>query len=439
MKVVIVAGGLATRMRPITEEIPKCLVDINGTPLIEHQLLEFKRQGFVDFIFCVAHLAHKVKEYFGDGKKWGLHIEYVEERKELMGTAGSVKLAESDIAGDFLVFYGDDLTDMDFHALLEYHKKKGGVATVVMRALPPGYKSTSIITLDANKKIKVFLEKPSEELVAQYADEEKFINSGMYVCKKDIFKYIPAGEKYDFAKQVFPLLMQEEGLFGYVTGEFFREIGRVEKYEAFLKEVEGKKSIFDIAPKGRKAVFLDRDGVLNENLPCITGIDKLKVLPGVSKAVARLNASGFLVVVVSNQPDIAKGKMTFGQVKLVHEKLVAVLAEEGGHIDRFFVCPHHPEKGFPGEIPELKMDCDCRKPKPGLLLDACRELNIDLGQSWMVGDSKTDVLAGIAAGAKTVFVSGGGSGSRNEVGLDGVSADVVVRDLVEAVNRILRV
>jgi mannose-1-phosphate guanylyltransferase/phosphomannomutase len=247
-KIIIVAGGLATRMRPITEDIPKCLIDINGTPLIEHQLMFFKKKGYTDIIFCVAHLAEKVKAYFGDGGRFGLHVEYVQETEELMGTAGSVKLAEGLIPDgeDFIVYYGDNLTRMDMDWFLAFHREKSGVGTICMRPLPIGYKSSSVITLDKGKRIAVFLEKPPIEEIEKYEDKERYINSGIYAFKRDVFRFIPENVKFDFAKQLFPRLMQEtSGLFGYATTEFFREIGRVEKYERFLEEFRGKKVILE--------------------------------------------------------------------------------------------------------------------------------------------------------------------------------------------------
>jgi len=245
-KIIIVAGGLATRMRPITEEIPKCLIDINGKPLIQHQIEFFRDHDYKEMIFCVAHLSDKVKDYFGDGSKFGVKVSYVQEAKELMGTAGSVKLAEKLIGKDenFIVYYGDSLTDMDLDKFLSFHKSKGGIATVCMRERPEGYKSTSIIILDKNSKIITFLEKPSEEDLLRYKDEKRYINSGIYAFNRKIFDLIPKNKKYDFAKQVFPLLIEKDlGLYGYPTAEYFREIGRIEKYEKFLEEVKGRKKI----------------------------------------------------------------------------------------------------------------------------------------------------------------------------------------------------
>ena len=241
MKIIVVAGGLATRLKPIAEKIPKCLIDINGTPLVERQLMYFKRNGFKDFIFCVAHLAEKVEEYFGDGSKCGINIEYVKDN--LMGTAGAVKLAEDLVDDDFIVYFADILTSIDFNKLVLEHKKNNALGTVCLRPLPEGYKSSSVITLDPNKRIKSFLEKPSMEEIEKIT-EQKYINSSTYVFKKDIFKFIPEDEKYDFGKQLFPNLVKRgENLFGYPTTEFFREIGRMEKYEKFMQEFKGVKKI----------------------------------------------------------------------------------------------------------------------------------------------------------------------------------------------------
>jgi len=415
-KIVIVAGGLATRMLPITEEIPKCLVDINGKPLIQHQLEFFKSKGYTEFIFCVAHLADKVKEYFGNGSEFGIKIQYVQETKELMGTAGSVKLAEPlIIEPEFIVYYGDNLTSMDMGRLRKFHSLKRSLATIVLRPSPPNYKASSIILLHPDNRIKLFLEKPTPVDYDKYCEEKMYINSGIYLFGREIFGMIPKDTKFDFAKDLFPKLLNfREPFFGYPTTEFFREIGRVEKYEAFLLEVKGKQNIFDAA-NDKKAVFLDRDGVINENGPRIDSPEKLIMLPGVPESIKKLNEAGYLTIIVTNQPEIAKGFFTVDDLNQVNEHLGKLLAEKGAHIDHIYFCPHHPESGFPGEIPELKMKCACRKPEPGMILKAMKDFGIDATKSWMVGDSKADIIAGQKAGVKTILlISGGGSGAKQE-------------------------
>jgi NDP-sugar pyrophosphorylase family protein len=246
MKIVIVAGGLATRMRPHSDSIPKCMVDLNGKPLIAHQLEYFREHGYTDFIFCVGHLAEKIREFFGDGSSLGLRIEYVQEKGMLLGTAGSVKLAEPFLVreADYIVYYGDNLTSMDFDRFISFHKEKNGIASLAIRPLPAGYKGSSLITLDEKERITNYLEKPSLEDIARYSKEKCYINSGIYALKREVLDHIPKGEKYDFSMQLFPRLIKEGyELYGYPSSEFFREIGRTEKYASFREECIGKKEI----------------------------------------------------------------------------------------------------------------------------------------------------------------------------------------------------
>ena len=186
----------------------------------------------------------------------------------------------------------------------------------------------------------------------------------------------------------------------------------------------------------KKAIFLDRDGVINKNADDITTPEKFEMLPGVSEAIKKINDSGYLAIIITNQPIISKGFCTFDDLKKIHDKMNAELAEAGAHIDAIYVCPHHPKKGFEGEVSELKIDCDCRKPKPGLIKQAIAEHDIDTKESWMIGDSPSDIAAGKAAGVKTVLVSdGGGSGAAHEAIID-TEPDAVKKDLEEAVDYI---
>jgi D-glycero-D-manno-heptose 1,7-bisphosphate phosphatase len=188
-----------------------------------------------------------------------------------------------------------------------------------------------------------------------------------------------------------------------------------------------------------KAIFLDRDGVISKNTHDIDRPEKFVLLDGAAEAIKKLNGSGFLVIVATNQPVIAKGLCTFETMEEIHEKMRRLLKEKGAHVDAIYMCPHHPEKGFPGEVPELKMICDCRKPKPGLLLRAMKEHNIDPKESWMVGDSKIDVVAGQAAGVRTILLtSGGGSNSGEEKAVASVEPDKAFYDLREAAGFIVR-
>jgi D-glycero-D-manno-heptose 1,7-bisphosphate phosphatase len=187
-----------------------------------------------------------------------------------------------------------------------------------------------------------------------------------------------------------------------------------------------------------RAIFLDRDGTINNYVPDLKHESQFELKKSVPEAIKAINDAGYLAIVATNQPDIAKGYFTFAELERVHEKMQALLLP--AKIDAIYVCPHHPEKGFLGEVPELKIVCECRKPKPGLLLRAAKEHNIDLTRSWMIGDSLTDVVTGKSAGARSILVAGAGSTSRDEQQLKkaGIIPEYTANSLLEAVKYALR-
>ena len=154
----------------------------------------------------------------------------------------------------------------------------------------------------------------------------------------------------------------------------------------------------------QKAIFLDRDGTINKYVGFLRNIDDFELLPNVSDAIMQINSSGYLAIVVTNQPVIARGEVSVSELEEIHNKMETLLGHEGAYLDAIYYCPHYPHKGYEGEIPELKIECDCRKPKPGMLLRAANDFNIDLSQSWMIGDSDSDILAGKSAGCRTALI-----------------------------------
>jgi D-glycero-D-manno-heptose 1,7-bisphosphate phosphatase len=155
----------------------------------------------------------------------------------------------------------------------------------------------------------------------------------------------------------------------------------------------------------QKAVFLDRDGTINNYVGFLRNIEDFSLVDGVTEAIRRINESGYLAIVVTNQPVIARGEVSVSQLNEIHNKMETLLGQDGAYVDAIYYCPHHPHKGYAGEIPELKVDCDCRKPKPGMLRQAAEKFHIDLSQSWMIGDSESDIRTGQAAGCRTVLLS----------------------------------
>jgi D-glycero-D-manno-heptose 1,7-bisphosphate phosphatase len=171
---------------------------------------------------------------------------------------------------------------------------------------------------------------------------------------------------------------------------------------------------------------MDRDGTINKYVGFLRNIVDFELLPGVADTIKKINASGYLAIVVTNQPVIARGEVTIPELTEIHNKMETLLGAEGAYLDAIYYCPHHPHKGYEGEVPELKIDCDCRKPKPGMLLKAAEDFNIDLSRSWMIGDGENDIRAGKAAGCKTALL---GSGE--------YSQDITVDSLYDFAEKIL--
>ena len=191
----------------------------------------------------------------------------------------------------------------------------------------------------------------------------------------------------------------------YKTPEYVKDMGTPERIASVEENIQSgliqKKNL----ARRQRAVFLDRDGTINQYAGFLKNIEDFALIDGAAEAIRLINRSGYLAIVVTNQPVIARGDLTWKQLDEIHRKMETLLGEKGAYVDDIFVCPHHPDRGFTGEIPAYKIDCDCRKPKPGLLFQAAEKYNVVLSASWMIGDSAQDVEAGRAASCQTIRLS----------------------------------
>ena len=333
-----------------------------------------------------------------------------------MGTAGSLKLLEGKLNNRFLVFYGDVVMNFDISALQKFDSENlQTVGTLLVHPNNHPYDS-DLVDIDKDNNITGFLPKPHPQDLLYH----NLSNAAVYVFSPQIFDYIEKDVKADLGKDIFPKILQNGGkLRAYKTAEFIKDMGTVDRLAQISQDVEqGKVSKYN-KRNPRPAIFLDRDGTLNVNMDTQPSAENFFLLPHVAEAIKKINESGYLAIVVTNQPMIAKGFTTFSEVEKIHKKLETLLGEGQAYIDGIYYCPHHPQKGFLGEISELKIECNCRKPKIGMFLQAAKDFNIDLKASWMIGDSDTDTLAGKNAGCHTL-----------QIGKD-------IKDLLSAVNKIL--
>lgn len=398
MKIVIMAGGKGTRIAEVDSQVPKPMIPIDGRPILEYQIDTLRRQGYRDFILIIGHLGSVIKDYFKDGSRWEVSVRYIEEESPL-GTAGALYYLKDEIKEDFLLLNGDIIFDVDIARFLDYHRSLGTVATILTHPNSHPYDS-GIVLADKGGKVTGWLHKEDER--RWYKNR---VNAGMHMLSPEIFKYFPELQKRDLDRDILKPLIPGRRLGVYDSPEYVRDMGTPDRYCSVIRDIRLHRVETRNLKNRQRAIFLDRDGTLNKYVGFLTAIDELELTENAAEAVRKINASGYLAIVVTNQPVIARGEVSLEELEEINNKLETLLGQEGAYIDALYYCPHHPDMGFPGERLEYKIDCSCRKPRPGMLLQAARDYNIDLAASWMVGDSDNDVKAGMAAGCRTVLLN----------------------------------
>lgn len=427
---VIQAGGKGTRMRELThDEIPKPLLLINGKPMIEWQILQLKEYGIKEFVLITGHLGEKIEEYFSDGSKLGVSIAYIREGIPL-GSAGALYHVKKYAKNKDVIFvFGDVMFELDWNRFFSFHERKNGVVTLLAHPNAHPYDSDLLI-VDKNHRVTGI---DSKNNIRDY-NYKNCVNAGLSIFKSSLLEKITEEKKLDYESQLVKPLMENGQVFAYNTPEYVKDAGTPDRFVAVCKEqLDGVWDAKCLKNKQR-AVFLDRDGTINVHKGFLKSVDEFKLIQGAAEGIKLLNQSPYLVIVATNQPVIARGECTFEELDSIHKKMETDLGRKGAFLNDIFFCPHHPHKGYLSEVPELKIDCDCRKPKIGMIQRAADKYNIELTQSWFVGDTTMDIQTGINARMKTVLVKTG------EAGKDG-KYDVVPtsekENLLEAVQFIL--
>ena len=401
MKTVICAGGKGTRISTIFSDIPKPMIKIGDKPILEHEIICLRDQGFKDIIITISHMGEKIREYFKDGRWLGVNIDYYFEETPL-GNAGALLKIKDKLDDDFLLLNADSMFDIDFNRFVKFHKEKGGLASIFVHPNYHPYDS-GLIFVDKNDSVTSWINK--EDVRPKWY--RNLVNAGIHILSPKLLDQHFEGEKVDLDRMILKPLCGSNKLFAYQSSEYVRDMGTPDRFYAVSKDFEnGLVHKRNLANK-QKAIFLDRDGTINKYVGFLRNIDDFELLPNVAKAIRMINDSEYLAIIISNQPVIARGEVSFEELDEIHNKMETLLGNEGAYIDAIYYCPHHPDKGFEGERPELKFDCDCRKPKIGLLLKAQKRFNIDLEHSYFVGDSSIDIQTGKNANMKTILVKKG--------------------------------
>lgn len=420
MKTVIMAGGKGTRISSVVSDIPKPMIKIEGKPVLEHELECLRDQGFTDIILTVSHLGNVIMDYFEDGSgispatgmPFGVHIEYYFEQEPL-GNGGALFKIKDKLDSDFLLLNADAVFDVDFNRFVDFHRAHGGMITLFTHPNSHPYDSGLIIA-DKSGAVEKWLTKEDDR--PEYYRNR--VNAGLHVinpvvldiCGIDADKVGTIGDdgkfvKVDLDRQILKPLAGTGKMFCYDSPEYVKDMGTPERYYSVCEDYKAGRVAGKNLKNKQKAVFIDRDGTINKYVGFLRNIDDFELLDGVTDAIKKINASGYLAIAVTNQPVIARGEVSFEELNEIHNKMETMLGKCGAYLDGIYYCPHHPHKGYEGEIPELKFDCDCRKPKPGMLLKASADFNIDISQSWMIGDGENDVKAGLNAGCRTALIN----------------------------------
>ena len=413
MKAVIMAGGKGTRIASIKSDVPKPMIEICGKPILLWQIENLKACGLTDITLVIGHLGQVIRDYFQDGNSFGVRISYFEE-KEPLGTAGALfKMQE--LTDDFLLLCGDVMMDVDFQRFIRFHQEHQAWASLMAHPNGHPYDSSLLVTeiLPPTEKGGLPIDTHRVRKWINKEDERLFyknrVNAGIEIISPQLLRetmkhfqprHPESPDKIDLDRDVLKPNIASGCIFAYDTPEYIKDMGTPDRYYEVEKDIMNGKVKARNLSQHQRAIFLDRDGTINKYKGFLTNPEDFELLPGVAETIRTINHSGYLCIVVSNQPVIARGDCTFEELQTIHDKMETLLGKEGAFVDGIYFCPHHPDKGFKGERPEYKIDCDCRKPKAGLLLQAAKDWNIDLSQSYMIGDSDRDVEAGQNAGCK---------------------------------------
>lgn len=427
----ILAGGKGTRLKERLMGRPKPLIEIGGTPLLQRQLELLCHHGFEQVIILVNHEAQQIIDFCAKYGNFGMALKFVDDG-EPRGTAGAVLAMLGQAQPRFLVMYGDTMLDVDLGRFWRFHSERTGVAASIFLHPNDHPQDSDLVEIEDDGRVIQFHSYPHPE------DHwlPNLVNAALYIVERAALEpWRDAAPPLDFAKDLFPrMLASGANIAGYISPEYIKDAGtpeRVDKVERDL--LRGFISAANLS-RLQTAVFIDRDGTLNVDRGHVAQVDQMEPMADIGPAMRRLNEAGLRTVLVTNQPVIARGDCSVADLRAINARLEWELARSRAYLDRIYFCPHHPDRGFTGELAALKVVCGCRKPAPGMLLRAQRELNIDLSASWLIGDSTADAGAAAQAGVASVIVETGSAGLDDRYPF---VPDFTARDFADAVRLIL--
>ncbi|WP_028550029.1 HAD-IIIA family hydrolase [Paenibacillus sp. UNC451MF] len=433
MQAIIMAGGKGTRLRSITnDDIPKPMAQIHGKAILEWQVESLKANHISKILMITGHLGEKIEEHFGDGSRHGVDITYYREEKPL-GTAGALfYLKEWLTENYFLLVYGDVLFDIDLRRMEKFHLEQQSCATLFVHPNSHPYDS-DLVVMDETQRVIGFDSKHSKRDYWY----NNCVNAGLYIIGREICDMVNKDDKTDLEKDLLmPLAAKRGSIYAYQSPEYIKDVGTPERIKVAAEELStGFVASRNLMIKQR-CIFLDRDGTINQHRGLINKEEDFVLEDHTVEAIKLINRSGYLAIVVTNQPVVARGLCDIPDVIHIHNKMQTLLGQHGVLLDDILLCPHHPDKGYPEENPLYKIACTCRKPDTGLIDICVQKYNIDLASSWIIGDTTVDIQTGKNAGMHTALVLTGEAGKDKKYD---VQSDLTSNHLLEAVKAILQI
>ena len=365
MQAIILAGGFGTRLQSVVSDVPKPMAPINDKPFLEYMLDELNNSGFNKAVLAVGYKKESIINYFRNKYK-NIELVYSVE-EEPLGTGGCVKQAMQYIDEDFVfILNGDTMFKIDFKEMAKLDK--------LSIACKKMYK------FDRYGEVKI-----SNGIITSFEEKkyvlEGYINGGIYYLPKNIFNKYDLPKKFSMEKDFFEKYISQLKMCAYLSNDYFIDIGIPEDYSKAQKDFIKK-----------KALFLDRDGIINIDYGHVHKIEDFKFTNFIFDICKKYQKEGYILVVITNQAGIGKGLYQEEDAIKLNEYMVNEFKKNGITIEKVYYCPHKPED-----------NCNCRKPKPGMFLQAIKDLNIDSKESIAIGDKISDLEAAHNAGVSTLF------------------------------------
>jgi len=373
---VILAGGRGARLGQLTDTRPKPMIEIHGKPFLAYQIEQLREHGFESVLLLLGYLPEVVQEYFGDGRRWGIGLEYSVSAVENQ-TGRRLKLAAPFLDPCFMLMYCDNYWPMQFEKMWQRFLRANVPAIITIYRNKDSY-TRNTVRVDRDGYVSLYDK-------SRTSPGLQGVEISYALLRKSVVDLLPE-ENVLMEQALYPQLAGRRELLAYVTDHRYYSIGALHRLpltEVFLAR--------------RPAVILDRDGVLNKRPPrahYVRTWAEFEWLPGAREALRLFAKAGYRVIVISNQAGIGRGALTEADLQTIHERMQEDVEQVGGQIEALYHCPHDWDAG-----------CECRKPKPGMLFQAQRELSLDLTRTPFIGDDERDAQAADAAGCPSALVS----------------------------------